>query len=213
MPRLTEYELERLANIERNNELLKSLGIFKAEVAPSKLKEVRVPKCSMWFTVDTLRSQKAKAKQAAKENSSPQSSRKRRQAISSSFIAPRRKSARLSRYASGEDATDSEVGNTPLNSDPIDFLPHSPRRSPRKHAVALKKISPPPIPEQKESEEDEELDPEYRAPLPTRDADSTLRFSDAPHFNPNMTPEEILRAGSFGGTVFQYVFLSGFTSC
>ena len=41
MPRLTEYELERLANIERNNELMKSLGLFKPEVAPSKAKEVR----------------------------------------------------------------------------------------------------------------------------------------------------------------------------
>ena len=36
MPRLSEYELERQANIQRNQELLKSLGIFNAEVAPSR---------------------------------------------------------------------------------------------------------------------------------------------------------------------------------
>lgn len=54
MPRLTEYELERLANIERNNELLKSLGIFKAEVAPSKVKEVCVSIFTMFLTAETL---------------------------------------------------------------------------------------------------------------------------------------------------------------
>ena len=41
MPVLTEYELERQANIERNQAILQSLGIFQAEVGPSKAKEVR----------------------------------------------------------------------------------------------------------------------------------------------------------------------------
>lgn len=36
MPPLTEYELERQANIERNQQLLKSMGILNAEVAPSR---------------------------------------------------------------------------------------------------------------------------------------------------------------------------------
>ena len=45
MPRLSEYELERQANIQRNQELLKSLGIFNAEVAPSR-KTVRAPSSS-----------------------------------------------------------------------------------------------------------------------------------------------------------------------
>ncbi|OCB90234.1 hypothetical protein A7U60_g2522 [Sanghuangporus baumii] len=178
MPRLTQYELERLANIERNNDLMKSLGLFKPEVALSKVKE------------------EAKAKQAAKENEKPQSARKRR-SEPSSYIAPRRKSARISASRRGVDG----YSSPPLNSDPIDFLPHN---SPRKPVVSLRRIAPPPIPEQDEDEDNEkEFDPEYRASLPTRNADRTLQFADAPHFTPNMTPEEVLKAGSFGGTMFR----------
>lgn len=39
MPQLTEYELERQANIERNQAILQSLGIFQADVGPSKAKK------------------------------------------------------------------------------------------------------------------------------------------------------------------------------
>ncbi|EJC99539.1 uncharacterized protein FOMMEDRAFT_160606 [Fomitiporia mediterranea MF3/22] len=181
MPRLTEYEIERLQNIERNQALLKKLGIFKAEVAPSKAKE------------------EAKTKEAAKENSRIQSTQKKRARPSTTVIAPRRKSARLSASGPGSDAATSPS----MSSDPIDFLGHQSRRSPRKPVVALKRVSPPPIPENEEGEHEEEFDPDYRAPLPTRDADRTIRFSDAPHFTPNMTPEEVMRAGSFGGTAFR----------
>jgi len=38
----------------------------------------------------------------------------------------------------------------------------------------------------------------YTGAAPTRLADGTLVFSDAPRFRPNLTPAEILRAGSFG---------------
>lgn len=44
----------------------------------------------------------------------------------------------------------------------------------------------------------------WSGPEPTRDASTgTLQFRDWPDFCPNMTPEEILRAGSFGGGYFR----------
>ncbi|CAE8587260.1 unnamed protein product, partial [Polarella glacialis] len=43
-------------------------------------------------------------------------------------------------------------------------------------------------------------------PLPRRDKDGCLSFPDYPDFKPNMTPEEVLRAGSFGGTYFRPIF-------
>jgi len=43
----------------------------------------------------------------------------------------------------------------------------------------------------------------YMAPLPTRDSTGCLIFDDAPSFKPNMSPEDVLRAGSFGGTYYR----------
>jgi len=43
----------------------------------------------------------------------------------------------------------------------------------------------------------------YTALLPTRNEDKTLIFEDFVDFLPNMTPEEVLRTGSFGGTYFR----------
>ena len=40
-------------------------------------------------------------------------------------------------------------------------------------------------------------------PLPTRDDDGTIRFSDETTFRPNKTPEEMLREGCFGGSYFR----------
>ena len=48
----------------------------------------------------------------------------------------------------------------------------------------------------------------YTAPPPTRDADGTLHYTggtDAARFTPNLTPEEVLRRGSFGGTYFRNI--------
>ena len=43
MPPLTEYELERQANIERNRRILKELGLYDGlEVAPSRAKAVSI---------------------------------------------------------------------------------------------------------------------------------------------------------------------------
>jgi len=40
---------------------------------------------------------------------------------------------------------------------------------------------------------------------PTRRTDGTLKFDEWPDFRPNLTPEEILRAGSFGGGYFRNI--------
>ena len=46
----------------------------------------------------------------------------------------------------------------------------------------------------------------WTAPLPTRDARTgDLHFKDAPAFRPNLTPEEVLRRGSFGGGYFRAI--------
>ena len=43
-----------------------------------------------------------------------------------------------------------------------------------------------------------------RAPLPKRNATTRVfQFADYPEFQPNMSPEEVLAAGSFGGTYFR----------
>jgi len=40
-------------------------------------------------------------------------------------------------------------------------------------------------------------------PIPKRNSDGVLIFPDAKEFHPNMTPKEVLQAGSFGGTYFR----------
>lgn len=45
-------------------------------------------------------------------------------------------------------------------------------------------------------------------PLPTRSKDGILHFQNFPDFKPNMTPNEVLHAGSFGGTYFRNIYSS-----
>jgi len=46
------------------------------------------------------------------------------------------------------------------------------------------------------------------APPPTRDAKGAFHFKDVPGFNPNLSPKEVMRMGSFGGTYFRSIYSS-----
>ncbi|XP_046583388.1 uncharacterized protein LOC124290646 [Haliotis rubra] len=50
-------------------------------------------------------------------------------------------------------------------------------------------------------ESDEKI--EFTASLPTRNSKGQLVFAGVPEFRPNMTPKEVMHAGSFGGTYFR----------
>ncbi|KLO10367.1 hypothetical protein SCHPADRAFT_916380 [Schizopora paradoxa] len=178
MPRLSEYELQRQAKIKENQELMKSLGILEAS---SNL---------------VSSSKKAKATETTNLNSERKNKRK---SLDSHFDQPRRKSARLSASASTSKVSIQVDDN--LNSDPIDFL-----STPPKKALALRKPPKQPIIEDEEDDEESVYEDGYRAPPPKRDSDGTLIFEKEPVFRPNLTPEEILKAGSFGGTAFRSHF-------
>lgn len=65
-----------------------------------------------------------------------------------------------------------------------------------------------PMPPRREVEEEEERVYES-APLPTRDSNGNIIFeNNNRHFQPNVTPEEMLRGGIFGGTAFRPFFSS-----
>ena len=44
--------------------------------------------------------------------------------------------------------------------------------------------------------------------MPTRNKQGQIVFADYPQFRPNLTPEEVIRAGSFGGTYFRPIYSS-----
>lgn len=44
--------------------------------------------------------------------------------------------------------------------------------------------------------------------MPTRKKDMTFYFDDYPEFTPNLSPEEIFRLGSFGGTYWRPIYSS-----
>lgn len=59
----------------------------------------------------------------------------------------------------------------------------------------------------KETSEDETTSTTNTS-VPTRDKHGKLVFADFPDFKPTMTPNEVLQAGSFGGTYFRPIYSS-----
>ncbi|XP_046334016.2 uncharacterized protein LOC124116641, partial [Haliotis rufescens] len=57
------------------------------------------------------------------------------------------------------------------------------------------------IDEETNIESDEKI--EFTASLPTRNNKGEMVFAGIPEFRPNMTPKEVMQAGSFGGTYFR----------
>ncbi|XP_053397086.1 uncharacterized protein LOC123552860 isoform X1 [Mercenaria mercenaria] len=54
-----------------------------------------------------------------------------------------------------------------------------------------------------ETDNNETVELHFTEPLPKRNAKGQLVFPDHPELRPNMTPKEVLQAGSFGGTYFR----------
>ena len=52
------------------------------------------------------------------------------------------------------------------------------------------------------------IDFKLTAPVPTKDKKGRLVFEDHPEFSPNLTPQEVLHMGSFGGTYFRPIYSS-----
>lgn len=141
-----------------------------------------------------------KVQDESKENDKPQPKKRSRSSVDPIIQPPRRQSTRLSKTSSSATEKYSDT-----NSDPIDFLSNRYRpssESPIKR-VKAQRIALPIIPDVDKERGD---DPSRYAPLPSRSIDGTLHFGSQKYFRPNVTPEEMLRAGCFGGTAFRYAF-------
>lgn len=118
---------------------------------------------------------------------------------------PTRRSRRL---VDGPSTSKSEYQSLPDDFSDSDLAPSKRRRL--AEANRIRQLPAPEFPEPEE--EDPDYDPDFRAPLPTRDPGyggyGKLRFEDTPHFTPNMLPQEIMRLGSFGGTYFRPFYSS-----
>ncbi|XP_072036205.1 uncharacterized protein [Amphiura filiformis] len=79
--------------------------------------------------------------------------------------------------------------------------PKAEKQAPTKEAKSSKKVSGKDGPSIHELEYREREG--YTAPLPTRNSKGELVFEDCPRIRPNMSPKEVLQAGSFGGTYFR----------
>ena len=58
------------------------------------------------------------------------------------------------------------------------------------------------------SDEEVRLRDGYTEKIPKKDKHGVIIFKDAKEFRPNMSPKEVLQAGSFGGTYFRPIYSS-----
>ncbi|KAK6338797.1 hypothetical protein TWF696_009607 [Orbilia brochopaga] len=160
---MADYESRRLANIQRNKELLKELELDKLVLDP-------------------------------KPTSKPPAKRRKLSAAPAPTSISTRSSARLSalqRPSYKEEETS----------------PKKPKRTPKASSPTKPLI--PPDPSEPSADE---ATPTFNqawtptAPPPTRSDDGTLHFASHPSFQPNKTPDEVLREGCFGGTYFRPLY-------
>lgn len=136
-------------------------------------------------------------------------------------IEPSRKSRRLATSSSTSTTFPNEVAEPDNDA------------APRNPPLRLRQLSPPPAP----SPPSEDYPSDFIAPAPTRDSPlgglgneqedlvdengritsieglgRAIRFEVETHFAPNLSPEEMIRLGSFGGTFFRYVMYLRLTS-
>ncbi|RKO86063.1 hypothetical protein BDK51DRAFT_22876 [Blyttiomyces helicus] len=67
---------------------------------------------------------------------------------------------------------------------------------------------PAPPPDERRQEAPRQGPQDYWAPPPTRTEDGVLVFEGYPDFGPNLTPEEVIRRGSFGATYYRPIHSS-----
>lgn len=181
---MNSYEATRAAQIAKNKALLASLGLSKPKVEHHKRAHSSIKESgSDYEDEEQPRKKPAQKKRVGR--------------------LPQEPTRRSSRQVAAASSVKSEFQSLPDNFSDSELASSSRRRD-----AVLQRIRQLPAPDFPEpEEEDPDYDPDYRAPLPSRDPGyggyGKLRFEDAPHFTPNMLPEEIMRLGSFGGTYFR----------
>ncbi|CAF9908840.1 MAG: hypothetical protein GOMPHAMPRED_006331 [Gomphillus americanus] len=173
----SNYEAERQQNIQRNKDLLSSLGIKKV------IKQDRIVVPSRKRKFDRITAVAGGATAAAPTRISAR--------IASSTAKPRHASE-----SPVEEQNDGQRVRTKKR-EVIKAV---------RTEKSLSPPAPPPLPEDVSSLEQGWTAWEAVAPEPTRDADGVFHFASHPTFQPNKSPAEILHEGAFGGGYFRPIW-------
>ncbi|UZJ55233.1 hypothetical protein CBS101457_004553 [Exobasidium rhododendri] len=189
-----EYERERQENIRNNQELLLSLGLNPStsrNAIPREKRQRREVK-----EQDSEERDEYRGRSSARLSARPRRSYTTKETTSQTkaHTTPQRVGSRKS----------ARLSNGTLNSkiiriedDDDDDLPH---RLPLSTLKRLKNPLPPP----QQTVEDYVEEFYQRASVPSRDSNGNIIFENKNrHFMPNVTPEEMIRGGIFGGTSFR----------
>ena len=192
--KLSDYEKLRLANIDRNQQFLASIGLDGTSSSSS----------SSARSSSSKTSRKAASRKAGPDDVVSQ---------------PSRRSKRTLEGNDKKDDTDVESTNKRSKSSDIreaaaDLVQRSSSRA--KKSVAFYKDEIQSVDEPKprkgsgsssgSSSGKVEVYDTKPAAIPTKNAKGELVFPDYPHFRPNLTPKEVLQKGSFGGTYFRPIY-------